>query len=336
MSTTTFASKDLTKTNWLFDEHLAPGVKEFLKIANAPGGIALESLPILAARQSLIDAQKAFKADYYGIDESETEIESEGFRIKLNLVRPMGIVGILPVFIFVHGGGWVLGDYPTHRRLVRDLVVTSGCACAFVNFTPSPEAKYPQAVREIYAAAKWVAEHGKDIGVDGTNLGIVGNSAGGNMSAATAMMAKEKKEPKIKVQILMWPSVDTSFSQPSYERYGEEHFLTIPLMKWSWDQYTTDLAARKEIFASPLNATVEQLRDLPPALIQVAENDILRDEGEAYGRKLLEAGVKATTIRYNGMIHDFGMLNALSNEPATKSLILHAAAELKHYLGQDR
>jgi acetyl esterase/lipase len=160
MSTTTFAPKDVTGMDWLTDEHLTPGVKEFLKIANAPGVKSLESLPILAARQSLIDAQKAFKVNYSGIEESEKEIESEGFRIKLNLVRPKGVEGNLPVFIFVHGGGWVLGDYPTHRRLVRDLVVASGCASAFVNFSRSPEAKYSQAIREIYAAAKWVADHG--------------------------------------------------------------------------------------------------------------------------------------------------------------------------------
>ncbi|HEY2347435.1 MAG TPA: alpha/beta hydrolase [Puia sp.] len=332
MSTTTVAPKDINGKDFLADDHLSPRVKEFLKIINAAGGRPVESLPLLAARQVLIDAQKTFNADYSGIEESEKEIESEGFRIKLNLVRPENIKSDLPVFIFVHGGGWVLGDYPTHRRLVRDLVVSSGFASVFVNFTRSPEAKYPQAIKEIYAATKWVAEHGKEIGVDGSKLAIVGNSAGGNMSAATAIMAREKKNPDIKLQILMWPATDNSFTQHSYDQYGEQHFLTIPLMKWSWDQYTTDPTARKEIYASPLNATTAQLKDLPPTLIQVAENDILRDEGEAYGRRLLEAGVKAITIRYNGMIHDWGMLNGLANEPATKSLILHAAAELKHYL----
>jgi acetyl esterase len=333
MSTTSFAPKDVTRIDYLADEHISPGVKEFLKIINAPGGKSIESFPNLAARQILVDAQKAFEVDYSGIEESEKEIEADGFKIKLNLVRPIGVKGNLPVFIFVHGGGWVLGDYPTHRRLVRDLVVTSGCASAFVNFTRSPEAKYPQAINEIYAATKWVANHGKEIGVDGTNLAIVGNSAGGNMSAATAIMAKEKKSPTIKVQILMWPTTDTSFSQHSYDLYGEQHFLTTSLMKWSWDQYAPDLEARKEIHATLLNATPGQLKGLTPALIQVAENDILRDEGEAYGRRLLEAGVAATTIRYNGMIHDWGMLNGLAKEPATKALIMHAAAALRNYLG---
>jgi len=211
--------------------------------------------------------------------------------------------------------------------------VASGYASVFVNYTPSPEAQYPQAINEIYAATKWVAANGKEIGVDGANLAVVGNSVGGNMTGVTALMAKENNGPAIKLAIMMWPVADATFEQESYEQFGAQRFLTDPLMKWMWDQYTTDLEARKEKHASLLNNTVEDLRGLPPHLLQVAENDILRDEGEAYGRKLEEAGVTVTTVRYNGMIHDWGMLNGLANENGTKSLILHAASELKKYLG---
>ena len=329
MSTST--TLEITPVDYLTDEHLTPGVKDFLKIVNAGGPV--EALPKLAARRVLIDAQKAFNVDYSGIEESEKTIEVDGFTLKLNVVKPEGAKNGLPVFIFIHGGGWILGDYPTHRRLVRDLVVASGYASVFVNYTPSPEAQYPQAINEIYAATKWVAANGGEIGVDGTNLAVVGNSVGGNMTGVTALMAKEKNGPKIKFHIMMWPVTDATFEQESYERYGAQRFLTEPLMKWMWDQYTTDLEARKEIHASLLNATVEELKGLPPVLIQVAENDILRDEGEAYGRKLEQAGVTVTTVRYNGMIHDWGMLNGLANESGTKSLISHAAAELKKYLG---
>jgi acetyl esterase len=314
------------------DEHLAPGVRDFLKIVNAPGAKPLESLPKLAARQVLIDAQKAFNVDYSGIQEDEKEIEAGGYKIRLNIVRPAGATGVLPVFMFIHGGGWILGDYPTHRRLVRDLVVESGCASVFVNYTPSPEAQYPQAINEIYAATKWVAENGASIKVDGGKLGVVGNSVGGNMTGVTALMAKEKKGPKIAVQIMMWPVADSTFTEGSYATYGADRFLTTPMMKWFWDLYTTDPEARKQPHASLLNASVDQLKGLPPALIQVAENDILRDEGEAYGRALAAAGVTVTTLRYDGMIHDWGMLNGLANEPATKSLVRHAASELRHYL----
>lgn len=330
MSTSTLSSTEITPVDYLTDEHLTPGVRDFLKIVNSGGPV--EALPKLAARQVLIDAQKAFNVDYSGIEESEKTIEVDGFTIKLNIVRPEGVEGELPVFIFIHGGGWILGDYPTHRRLVRDLVVASGYASVFVNYTPSPEAQYPQAINEIYAATKWVAENGSEIGVDGSNLAIVGNSVGGNMTGVTALMAKEKGGPKVKFTVMMWPVTDASFSQESYELYGAQRFLTTPLIKWMWDQYTTDLEARKEIHASLLNASVEELKGMPPVLIQVAENDILRDEGEAYGRKLEQAGVTVTVVRYNGMIHDWGMLNGLANENATKSLILHAASELKKYL----
>jgi acetyl esterase len=332
MSTTTI-SKPSGVANWATDPRIDTGTKAFLKVLNA-GGQPLETLSKEDARNVLVGAQAGVKVDLSGIEESEKTITSDGYTVKLNIVRPEGAKDKqLPVFIFIHGGGWILGDYPTHKRMVRDLVVLTGYSGVFVNYTPSPEARYPQAINEIYAATKWVASHGAEINVDGSNLAIVGNSVGGNMSAVTAIKAKEQGGPKIKLQILLWPIVDSAFDTESYKQFGEDRFLTTNVMKWMYDQYTTDPKQRKEIYASPLQASVEQLKGLPPALIQVAENDILRDEGEAYGRKLDEAGVSVTTIRYNGMIHDFGLLNALAELPATKSMFVHAAAELKKYLG---
>jgi acetyl esterase/lipase len=313
------------------DSRLSREVKAFLALLNS-GGVPLETLPPLEARQVLVDAQASVKVDLSGIDESEKTITADGYPITLNIVRPAGVRGTLPVFMFIHGGGWVLGDYPTHKRMVRDLVVLSGFAAVFVNYTRTPDAQYPQAINEIYAATKWVAEHGEEINVDGKNLAVVGNSVGGNMTAVTTLMAKAKGGPHIKLQIMMWPIVDADFETDSYQQFGEKRFLSTSLMKWMYDLYTTDLEKRKDIYASPLQATVEQLKGLPPALIQVAESDILRDEGEAYGRKLDEAGVKVTTVRYNGMIHDFGLLNGLAEVPAVRSLFVQAAAELKKYL----
>jgi acetyl esterase len=313
------------------DPHLSPAVKAFLRPLNA-GGPAPESLSEQDARNVLINLQASVKVDLSGIDESEKTITQDGYTVKLTIVRPKGKKNKLPGFIFTHGGGWVLGDYPTHKRLVRDLVVASEYAAVFVNFTLSPEAHYPQAINEIYAAAKWVSEHGDEINVDGKNMAAAGNSAGGNMTTALCLLAKDKGGPRIKLQILMWPSTDASFTQDSYEEYGQQRFLTIPLMKWSWDRYTMDAIQRKEKYASPLQASLEELKDLPPALIQVAENDILRDEGEAYGRKLEQAGVQVLSVRYNGMIHDFGLLNGLSETTQVKGLIELAAAELKRHL----
>jgi acetyl esterase/lipase len=314
------------------DPAISALTKEFLKALNSAGGPALETLSPKQARQVLIDAQAGITVDYSGIEEGEKTIEQDGYKVKLNIVRPAGKTELLPVFIFIHGGGWVLGDYPTHKRMVRDLVVLSGTTAVFVNYTPTPDAKYPQAVNEIYAATKWVASNGNEINVDGKRLAVVGNSVGGNMTAVTTLKAKENNGPEIKLQILFWPIVDARFDTESYKRFGKDRFLTTSLMKWMYDLYTTDPKERAQIYASPINASTEQLKGLPPALIQVAEADILRDEGEAYGRKLDEAGVPVTTIRYNGMIHDFGLLNALANHPQTKSMFLHAAAELKKYL----
>ena len=314
------------------DPRLSRGVKAFLNALNSPGGPPLETLPPLEAREVLATAQASVAVDLSGIEETEKTITADGHTILLNVVRPAGVEGILPVFVFIHGGGWVLGDYPTHQRMVRDLVVLSGMAAVFVNYTRTPDAKYPQAIEEIYAATRWVAEHGEEIDVDGKTLAVVGNSVGGNMTAVTTLKALEHGGPEIKLQIMMWPIVDANFETESYKQFGKDRFLTTSLMKWMYDLYTTDPKERAEIYASPLQATVEQLKGLPPALIQVAESDILRDEGEAYGRKLDEAGVQVTTVRYNGMIHDFGLLNGLATEPATRSLFEHAAAELQRYL----
>ncbi|MET3981849.1 acetyl esterase [Mucilaginibacter sp. UYP25] len=313
------------------DPHLSPAVRSFLKLLNN-GGPGLETMTAEDARKVLVNGQKAFPVDLSGIEVSEKTINSDGHTTKLNIVRPKGKKGLLPVFVFIHGGGWVLGDFPTHERMVRDLVVLSGCVGVFVNYTRTPEAKYPTQINEVYSAVKWVAEHGKEINVNGENLAIVGNSVGGNMTAVTTILAKEQNGPKIKLQIMFWPIVDANFETESYKMYGDQRFLTTPTMKWMYDMYIPDTEKRIDIHASPLQATVEQLTGLPPALIQVAENDILRDEGEAYGRKLEQAGVKVTTVRYNGVIHDFGLLNGLANIPQTKSLFVQAAAELNKYL----
>lgn len=314
------------------DEHLSRGTKTYLEVLNS-GDAPVESLPVPEARQVLQDAQAAVPVELSGIEEAERTIENEGHRVRLNLVRPAGRGhDRLPVFIFIHGGGWVLGDYPTHRRLVRDLVVASGCACVFVNYTPSPEAHFPQAVEEIYAAVRWVAEHGGEIDVDGSRMAVVGNSVGGNMSLAAALVAKEHGGPDIRALVLMWPVTDAGYNWDSYTQYGEQRFLTTPLMKWMFDQYITDPAQRGHILISPVQASADELHGLPPTLIAVAENDILRDEGEALGRRMDEAGVEVTTLRFNGVIHDWGMLNGFARIDPTKVLIRLSAATLRDYL----
>jgi acetyl esterase len=265
-------------------------------------------------------------------DVEHRAVTQDGLTVDLTAVRPAGAQGILPALMFFHGGGWILGDFPTHERFVRDLVADSGFAAVFVNYTPSPEAHYPTAINQAYAATKWVAAHGGEIQVDGRRLALVGNSVGGNMTAVVALMAKHQGGPEIRCQVLFWPVTDANFDTPSYQEYAEGYFLTRAMMKWFWDAYTTDPAQRREIYASPLQAIPKDLAGLPPALIQTAGNDVLRDEGEAYARKLDGAGVDVTAVRYEGLIHDYGLLNAISQVPAVRAALHQAAEELKKHL----
>ena len=316
------------------DPHIESNVKAFLKVLNSGTGKPLEELSPKDARAVLTGAQESVKFDYSDITIAEKTITADGQQINLHIVKPAGASGVLPVFMFFHGGGWVLGDFPTHKRIVRDIVVASGAAAVFVNYTPSPEAQYPTAVNQAYAATKWVAENGSEINVDSTRLAVVGNSVGGNMAAVVSLMAKDKKGPEIKLQVLLWPVTDANFETESYNKFATDRFLTKSVMKWFWDNYTTDPVKRKEIYASPLRATPDQLKDLPPAVIAVAENDVLRDEGEAYARKLDEAGVKVKSMRYNGMIHDWGLLNPIAHVPGTQAVMVQAGTEVKNALAK--
>ncbi|MGY8831475.1 MAG: alpha/beta hydrolase [Pseudomonadales bacterium] len=311
----------------------SPGVERttqgFLNALAAGGGKPLEQLSPKEARAVLVGAQAGVKVDVSGIKVVDKTIEVDGQSIQLKVVRPADAKGELPVFMFFHGGGWVLGDYPTHERLIHDLVLGSGAAAVYVDYTPSPEAKYPTAINQAYAATQWVAQNGAQIGVDGKRLAVAGNSVGGNMAAVVSLMAKDKGTPAIKFQLLMWPVTDANFNNASYNQFADGHFLSKSLMQWFWDSYTTDPKQRAEIYAAPLQASVEQLKGLPSALVQTAEFDVLRDEGEAYARKLDAAGVNVTSVRYNGMIHDFGLLNVISQIPGTQSAMQQAAAALK-------
>ena len=311
----------------------SPGVErttqEFLAALAAGGGTPLEQMAPKEARAVLVGAQVGVQVELSGIEVRDKNIDIDGQSIALKVVRPAGATGTLPVFMFFHGGGWVLGDYPTHERLIRDLVVGSGAAAVYVGYTPSPEAKYPTAINQAYAATRWVAQHGQQIGVDGQRLAVAGNSVGGNMAAVVSLMAKDQGSPAIKFQLLLWPVTDANFNNASYNQFADGHFLSKSLMQWFWDNYTTDPKQRAQIYASPLQASLEQLKGLPPALVQTAEFDVLRDEGEAYARKLDAAGVDVTAVRYNGMIHDFGLLNVVSQVAASRAALQQAAAALK-------
>ena len=314
------------------NDYVVSGVKQFLDALNSSGGRPIEQLSPRDARQVLTDAQNRVQVDLSGIEKSEKIIDFDGKELKLHIVKPAGAATNLSVFMFFHGGGWVLGDYPTHERLVRDLVVESGAAAVFPDYTPSPEARYPTAIHQAYAATKWVGEHGAEIGVDGRKLAVVGNSVGGNMAAVVSLMAKDKGGPRIMFQTLMWPVTESDFDTASYKEFSEGYFLTRNMMIWFWDNYLPDVAQRRDKYASPLQAPVADLQGLPPALVQTARSDVLRDEGEAYARKLNQAGVEVMAVRYNGLIHDWGLLNPIATIPEVRTAITQVAAELKRHL----
>lgn len=310
-------------------------VQDFLKALSSAGGPPLETLSPAEARRILVGAQAAADVALPPAEVEQKTITQDGLAVSLHIVRPAGADQreLRPAFLFIHGGGWILGDFPTHERFVRDLVADSGYTAIFVNYTPSPEAQYPAAIREIHAAAKWVAAHGSGIGVDPSRLAIAGNSVGGNMSAAVSLLAAHEGGPAFRAQILFWPVTDANFDTGSYHEFANGYFLSRGMMRWFWDAYTTDPAQRREIYASPLQASSEQLRGQPPALVQVAGADVLRDEGLAYGRNLEAAGVDVTLVRYESMIHDFGLLNALSEIPAVRDGLHQAAEFLRKHLG---
>ena len=215
---------------------------------------------------------------------------------------------------------------------MRDLVVGSGQIGVFVEYTSLPEQRFPGQIEECYAALEWVSEHASEIGAKNGRIAVAGNSVGGNMSAALTLMAKDRNGPKISCQVLLIPATDASVDTESYHAFGEGRFLARAFMKYGWDLYAPDEATRGNPYASPLRATTDHLRGLPPALIITAENDPLRDEGEAYARRLKEAGVAVTAVRYVGAIHDFVLLNALHKVPSTQAALRQACEVIRLHL----
>ncbi len=228
-----------------------------------------------------------------------------------------------------------MGDKDIHDRLIREIANKANVAVDFVEYTLSPEAKYPVPIEELYAALEYVAKNAKSFNIDPSRLAVAGDSVGGNMAAVIAILAKQRKGPHIAFQALFYPVTDAGFDTPSYKKYATGHWLTLEAMKWFWDQYLPNKDARKQPTASPLQASIEQLKGLPPALVITDEFDVLRDEGEAYAHKLAEAGVSVTAVRVLNTVHDFMMLNALANTTAARSAVELACMSIKNALAKN-
>jgi acetyl esterase/lipase len=215
----------------------------------------------------------------------------------------------LPALVYFHGGGWVTGDVDTHDAICRTLANAARCVVASVDYRRAPEFTYPTAAEDAYAATCWVVAHAAEFGVDATRLGVCGDSAGGNLAAVVSLMARDRGGPRLALQVLVYPIVDCDFDTASYKDNGDGYILTRDAMRWYWDQYAPGASRRVEAYASPLRAS--DLAGLPPALVITAEYDPLRDEGEAYARRLAEAGVSVAATRYPGMVHTFFRLGSV-------------------------
>ena len=310
--------------------------QKFIDAVAAKGGEPIYKLPIPEARNVLDSLQSE------PVDKMHAQIEDITIPggpigdISIRIIRPAANSGRLPVVMYFHGGGWILGNKNTHDRLVREIANGANAAVVFVNYDPSPEARFPTAIEQAYLATKYIAENGDRFNLDASRLAVAGDSVGGNMAAVVTLLAKERGGPKIDYQVLFYPVTDAGMDTPSYQQFADGPWLTKPAMEWFWDAYAPDIASRKEPFASPLQASIDQLKDLPSALIIVDENDVLRDEGEAYAHKLMQADVDVTAVRYMGTIHDFVMLNAIAMTPAVCSAIGLANNMLRQVLGVEK
>ncbi|MBM3715431.1 MAG: alpha/beta hydrolase [Actinobacteria bacterium] len=305
---------------------LEPAAQEFVDATSEPP--FLYQLPPAEGRAAVDGVQDApiFKPE---VDEEWVEVPGgPSGSVKVRIVRPQGATGALPVVIYIHGAGWVFGDAHTHDRLVRDIAVGTGAAVVFPEYDRSPEVRYPHAIEQVWATAQWVVAEGPTKDLDATRIAVAGDSVGGNMSAAITLLAKERGGLDLTAQVLFYPVTDAAFDTESYHRFAEGYFLSRDGMKWFWDQYTTSEDDRAQITASPLRASLDQLSGLPQALVITAEADVLRDEGEAYAAKLRQAGVPTTAVRYQGITHDFVMVNSLHDTYAAKAAVAQAVSFL--------
>ena len=308
---------------------LEPASQAFVEATAVPP--LLYELTPEAARKVLDDVQAApiFKLD---VDEHWIMVPAEVGHVRVRIVRPQNVAGPLPVILYMHGGGWVLGNADTHDRLIRELAVGTGAAVVFVEYDRSPEARYPVAIEQGYATAQWVVRDGASHQLDASRMAIAGDSVGGNMTAAIVLMAKERGDVHFVHQSMYYPVTDAAMDTGSYEQFANGYFLTAKTMAWFWDAYCPDVERRSEPFASPLRASDEQVAGLPPAFVIVDEADVLRDEGEAYAAHMRASGTAVTTVRYDGITHDFMMLNPLTNTHATRAAIAQAISVLRDAL----
>jgi acetyl esterase len=313
--------------------NLEPSARELTEaIAKGP---PLRGVSLADARQAVEAAQSA-PISMPDIDESWVTLSSAFGDFEVRIVRPKRFTDLLPVILYLHGGGWILGSWITHDLLTRRLAIGAKAAVVFVEYSRAPEAKYPTQIEQCYAAARWIMEQGAGGGFDTTRIAVAGDSAGGNMSTVLALMAKQRGTVQFVHQSLYYPMTDANpEDSESLRRFKDGPYGSAEGLLWFWSSYLANEESRSDIFVSPLQATLSDLEGLPPALVIVDENDVLRDQGESYANKLRDAGVPTTSIRFNGTIHDFMRLNALRDSESTRAAISLAVAVLQRAFGTE-
>lgn len=309
---------------------LEPAAQAFADATAKPP--LLYELGVDGARALLDDVQAA-PVPKPDVDEVWITVPAPVGDVRVRILKPIGTTGALPAILYMHGGGWILGNAGTHDRLVRELTVGVGAALVFVEYDRSPEVQHPVAIEQGYAVARWICTDGASMGIDAARVAVAGDSVGGNMAAVLALLATQRGDVTFVHQSLYYPVTDAAQDTASYLEFADGPHLTAKAMAWFWDAYLPDVDRRADITASPLRADLDQLAPLPESYVVVDENDVLRDEGEAYARKLTAAGVPTTSVRYNGTIHDFLMLNPLRGTTATTQALAQAIAQLRRGLG---
>jgi acetyl esterase/lipase len=304
-------------------------------VAYLSEGPPLYELPLGEVRKAVDGAQAGVPMP--DVDEAWITVPAEVGDVRVLLIKPRGIEGQLPVVLYMHGGGWILGSALSHGRLAGGLAVAAGAAVAFIEYTLAPEARHPVQIEECYAVARWVTEHGYSHGLDASRIAVAGDSAGGNMATVLCVMAKQRGDVHFVQQSMYYPMTDALTNQDteSYRLFKDGPYGDAKTMEWFWSTYLPERDLRVESTVSPLRATRDELKDLPPALVIVDENDIIRDQGEAYASKLREAEVPTACVRFNGTMHDFMMLAVLRDTETTRAAISLAASTFRRAFGTD-
>jgi acetyl esterase len=309
---------------------LAPEYRAYIEWLRAQGWPPLDqhSVPDARARMRLMQKGSSLPSTV-----TEERHALDGFSVLI--LRPAQAEELLPVVVYYHGGGWVLGDCDTHARMVGEIAAQAHAAVVFVEYARAPEVRFPAPLEQCYRAVAWIAERGRSLGLDSARIAVAGDSAGGTLAAGVAMLAARRGGPEIRMQALLYPVMDCDFTTASYREFETGLNLDLAAMRWFWNHYLPDADLRADPLASPLRAPLDELKNLPPALVMTAECDVLRDEGEAFARKLAQAGVPVTAVRFGGAIHAFMMADQLAHSTQAASAMRLLASQLRHALGAD-